>query len=101
MAKIVSRARQVRLNYQAKLGRTVTIQEVAEQTGLDRKAIARLEQGRTERYDADVLKKLCAFYGVGVGDLLEYRPEDRRVPGLAQPEKPNQDRAAAVAAGAL
>ncbi len=80
MTKIVSRARQVRLNYQAKIGREVTIQEVAEKTGLDRKAIARLESNRTERYDADVLRKLCAFYGVGIGDLLEFKEEDRRKP---------------------
>ncbi len=83
MGKIVSRARQVRLNHQAKLGREVTIQEVADKTGLDRKAIARLENNRTERYDADVLAKLCAFYGVNVSELLDYTNENRRVPNLA------------------
>jgi DNA-binding Xre family transcriptional regulator len=84
VGKIVSKAQQVRLNYQAKLGRPVTVQEVAEQTGLDRKAIARLENNKTERYDGDVLAKLCAFYGVQVGDLINYTEvESRRGPNLA------------------
>jgi hypothetical protein len=30
--------------------------------------------GGTERFDGDMIAKLCAFYGVGVGDLLEYDP---------------------------
>ncbi len=83
MAKIVSKARQVRLNYQAKLGRVVTLDEVADATGITRAALSRIERNKTERIDFDTLKKLCAFYGVGVGDILEFRPEDKRMPALA------------------
>ena len=82
MARIVSKAFQLRLDYQKKLGRTVPLSEVSRETGLARNAISRLEENKTERYDADVLTKLCQFYGVEVGDILEFRPEDRRVPEL-------------------
>lgn len=75
MAKIVSKALQLRLDHQAKLGRKVTQFEVAEQAGIERKALARLERGDTKRYDEEILYKLCAYYGVGVGDILEYDPD--------------------------
>ncbi len=88
MGRIISQARQLRLNYQAKVGRLITIQEVAGATGLDRKAIARLEENKTERYDGDVLAKLCAYYGVDVEDILEYVPENKRTPSLAAAFQP-------------
>ncbi len=82
MAKIVSKARQLRLNYQAKLGRPVTVEEVAAATGITRAALSRIERNKTERIDFDTLKKLCQFYGVGVGEVLEVKLEDKRKPGL-------------------
>ncbi len=30
--------------------------------------------GKTNRYDADILVKTCAFLGIQVGDLLVYKP---------------------------
>jgi DNA-binding Xre family transcriptional regulator len=72
VAKIVSKAFQLRKQFELKEGRRVGISEVAERAGIDRKALTRLEAGHTERYDGEVLEKLCAFYGVGVGDILEY-----------------------------
>ncbi|MBK8200257.1 MAG: helix-turn-helix transcriptional regulator [Acidobacteria bacterium] len=75
MAKIVSKALQLRLEHQAKLGRKITQIEVAEQAGIERKALARLERGSTKRFDEEILYKLCVYYGVGVGDILEYDPD--------------------------
>ncbi len=86
MARVVSKARQLRLEYQVKLGRTVTIEEVAEATGIARAALNRIELNQTERIDFETIQKLCTFYGVPVGDLLTMEPEtqrDIRVPGLA------------------
>jgi putative transcriptional regulator len=83
MAKVVSKARQLRLNLSAKLGRPVTIEEVAEATGIARPALNRIELNQTERIDFDTITKLCTFYGVGVGELLELRTEDRIIPALA------------------
>ena len=83
MARIKSKAFQLRLDYQSREGRKVPLVEVAEKAGIERKALARLERGETERFDGEILQKLCAFYGVGVGDILEYDPNGRQSPNLA------------------
>lgn len=75
MAKIVSKARQLRFQLQLKEGRNIPLVEVAERAGVDRRALTRLEQGKTERFDGDVLERLCAFYGVGIGEIIEYIDE--------------------------
>lgn len=74
MAKIFTKARRLRLELQLKLGRPIPLQEVADATGIERAALNRIELGQTTRIDFDTLTKLCAFYGVGVGDILEYDP---------------------------
>jgi DNA-binding Xre family transcriptional regulator len=74
VAKIVSKALQARLQYQLKMGRKVPLSEVAERAGVDRGALTRLEQGNTERFDGDMMAKLCKFYEVGLEALLEYDP---------------------------
>lgn len=91
MGKIVSKARQTRLNYAARIGRTVTVEEVAEAAGVDRGALTRLEQGKTRRYDGELLEKVCAFYGIGVGDILEIvgdGSQKNRAPQLTQRRLP-------------
>lgn len=72
LGKIVSKARQVRLDYQQQQGRTVTIQEVAEAIGITRAALSNIEHGKTKQVEYETLRKLCEFYGVPVGDLLMY-----------------------------
>jgi DNA-binding Xre family transcriptional regulator len=72
--KVLSKARRVRLAYATKLGRSVPLSEVAEKAKVDRMSLTRLERGETERFDGEMLAKLCHFYGVEVGDLLEYDP---------------------------
>ena len=88
--KIISNARQLRLNYQAREGRDFTVSEIAERAGVDRNALRRLEKGVTQRYDDELLAKLCAFYGVQPGDILTYveaaaSDDDRRWRGLVLP----------------
>lgn len=83
--RVVSRARQVRLNHQARLGRLVSIEEVARVTKIDRAALTRLELGQTYRFDGHMLAKLCAYYQVGVGEILEFSPEETeetQAPGM-------------------
>ena len=75
MAKIVSKARQLRLQLQLKEERTIPLVEVAERAGIDRRALTRLEQGKTERFDGEVLERLCAFYSVSIGEIIEYVDE--------------------------
>jgi DNA-binding Xre family transcriptional regulator len=72
MAKIVTKARQLRLNLGAQRGMAVTLQEVADAANIERAALNRIELGKTRGIDFETLEKLCAYYGVGVGDILEY-----------------------------
>ena len=74
MPKIVSKAFQLRKQLELKEGRRVPLSEVAERAGVNRQALTRLEAGDTERYDGEVLSKLCVFYGVKIEDLLEFDP---------------------------
>lgn len=74
MGKVVSKAFDLRKDFEKKLGRTVTLSEVSEKTGITRLALRRLERGETRGIDFDVLEKLCAFYGVAISDILEYDP---------------------------
>jgi putative transcriptional regulator len=86
MPKVRSKAYQARLNYQARVGRRVSLRDVEEATGITQAALSRIESGKTERIDFDTLAKLCTFYGVGVGELLEYDPNGIKTPGFeAQP----------------
>lgn len=89
MARIVSRVRKLRMDYQAKLGRPVEQKEVAEAVGMHENTLSRIEQGKITRVDFDTLIKLCGFYSkvlerpIGVGDVLEYDPNNRRAVELA------------------
>jgi putative transcriptional regulator len=82
MPKIITKARRLRLERQLKENRAITLQEVADATGLERAALNRIELGNTTRIDFETLMKLCAFYGVGVGEILEYDPNELK-PGHA------------------
>jgi DNA-binding Xre family transcriptional regulator len=82
--KINSKARQLRFRYQAELGRKVSVQEVADALGVSRERLTQIELGTMKEIDNDTLAKLCAFYKVGVGDVLEYDP-NIRTPSHAEP----------------
>jgi transcriptional regulator with XRE-family HTH domain len=81
MGRIISKARQLRLNLQAKLGRDVTIEEVAEEIGVDRRALMRIELGRARLYDAEVMGRLGDYYhaaGIDTSDLLRYDSNNKK-----------------------
>ncbi|RRR74006.1 MAG: XRE family transcriptional regulator [Candidatus Viridilinea halotolerans] len=80
MARIVGRFQKARLDYQSRIGRPVTIEEIAQTIGITRQSMSDIENGRSlPRYGT--LAKLCQLYGVEPGDLLDY--EDRRTLHLA------------------
>lgn len=84
MAKIVSKVRQLRLDYAAKIGRPVEQKEVADAIEVTEATLSRVERGKLTRIDFETLIKLCGFYTkalerpVQVGDILEYDPNNRR-----------------------
>lgn len=83
MARIINRVRQLRLDYSQKIGRAVDQKEVAEETGVHKNTLSRIEQGKVVGIDFDTLIKLCSFYSrvlereIGVGDLLEYSSNNK------------------------
>jgi DNA-binding XRE family transcriptional regulator len=74
MKPFVNKIRQARLNHQARLGRIVTITEVAQDIGVSRQALAQFENGRTTP-SLDTAFKLCDYYGIPLSELIEYEPE--------------------------
>lgn len=52
----------------------IKMAEVARGAGLAKGTVAGLYYDRTRMVDYRVLDKLCAYLGVGVGDLLVYVP---------------------------
>lgn len=80
MAKIITRVRQLRMDYAQRIGRPVTVEEVADRVGISRAQLSKIENGRTERIDFDTLAGLCSFYSEVLGrsvttnDVLEFDP---------------------------
>jgi putative transcriptional regulator len=83
MPKIVTKVRRLRLERQLRENRPITLQEVAAASGIERAALNKIELGKTSRIDFDTLTRLCAYYGVGVGDILEYDPNARTPSSIA------------------
>lgn len=53
----------------------LTQQQIAEACGLSLSTVNGLTSGRSTRVDFDTLDKLCGFFDVEPGDLLERVPE--------------------------
>lgn len=89
MAKVVSHIRQLRRQLAAQENRDVTIQEMAERTGMTRVRMTNLELGKFDRVANDEITELCKVYSaalgrpIGIADLFEYDPNSMRAPELA------------------
>lgn len=59
-------------------GRPIEIIEVAKATGLHRETVASLLQGKTNRFDGDVLDKVCKFFGLPAGPVpfIVFEPDE-------------------------
>ena len=58
------------LEFQEK--RRVTIQEIADATGVNRMTLSKMLNQHGALIRTDVLDRLCAYFGCQVGDLAEY-----------------------------
>ncbi len=88
MSKVVSYARQLRFELQAKLGREVTMDEVAEAVGIDRRALMQIELNRSMRLNREVYEGLAKYYEAhgldGTRVLVWESVQKNRTPRLAQ-----------------
>ena len=55
-----------------KENRRISIEVVAKATGVDRRAISSLRSGETTRFDADVLARLCMYFGIEDGAAVPF-----------------------------
>ena len=78
---IYSKVRELRFRKEEEVGSKLTYEVMQKDIGLNPNTLSRL-LGREpiKRIDGDTMDALCAYFGVGVGDLLEY------VPGAATAE---------------
>lgn len=77
--KVLVKARQIRLDHQAKVGRIVTLSEAAAGIGMEVAALSRIENAKTSGVDFSTLARICSYYGVQVCDILEYTEDDSRI----------------------
>lgn len=62
--------------------RKLKIVDVARATGLHRNMITLLYNETAARVELDAMSKLCAYFGVSVGELFEYVPDASSKPTL-------------------
>jgi DNA-binding Xre family transcriptional regulator len=72
---IYSKVRELRFRKEEEIGSKLTYEVMQRDIGLNPNTLSRL-LGREpiKRIDGDTLAALCRYFGVGVGDLLEYVP---------------------------
>lgn len=61
-------------DFSFKAGRRVTLDEVAQTTGISAATLSKLSSPRPYNATMDTLDKLCEFFGCSLGDLAEYVP---------------------------
>ena len=56
--------------------RRMSIMDLQRQTGIPYTSLHALYHGGAKRVDLKTLDRICRALGVGVGDILEYRPDE-------------------------
>lgn len=73
---IRSKVRRLRFEKEERDGVKLTYEKLTEETGLSSNTLAALLKSEPiKRLDGDTLSALCAYFGVGVGEVIEYVPE--------------------------
>lgn len=58
--------------------RNISLAEVAEATGISRRALYAWENNSVNRFDTKVIDGLCRYFDVTMSDLLEYIPPGKK-----------------------
>lgn len=61
---------------QEKENRFIPLAEVASNTKVSRKTLYKWEKNIVDRFDAEVVEKLCNYFGVDLSGLLELVPPE-------------------------
>jgi putative transcriptional regulator len=57
-------------------GQRVTLESIAEQTGIHRATLSKIASQRAYNTTTDNLEKLCRFFGCTWAEIAEYVPDD-------------------------
>jgi putative transcriptional regulator len=60
---------------QFKQSRRITIQEVAEATGVNRMTLSKILNHKGHSTGTDTLDRLCSYFGCRIEDLVEHIPD--------------------------
>jgi putative transcriptional regulator len=55
--------------------RQITMQEVSQQTGVNRMTLSKLSNHKGHNTSSDVINKLCNYFGCKIEDLIEHIPD--------------------------
>lgn len=61
---------------QFKEQRRITLEEVAQATGIHRTTLSKLSNQIGYNTTTDVLDKLCAYFGVEIGEVVNHVPDE-------------------------
>ncbi|RVT53332.1 helix-turn-helix domain-containing protein [Rubrivivax albus] len=61
---------------QFKQSRRITIQEVAESTGVNRMTLSKILNHKGHSTGTDTLDRLCTYFGCRIEDLVEHVPDE-------------------------
>jgi DNA-binding Xre family transcriptional regulator len=59
-----------------KEGRVITLNEIAAATGIHRATLSKIANERGYNTGTDNIDRLCAHFGCGVSDVIEYLPNN-------------------------
>jgi len=57
-------------------GRRVTYRQISEATGISTNSITKIATNQFEMIGRSTMERLCAYFQVGLGELLEYVPDE-------------------------
>jgi len=59
-----------------KLGRRVSLREIAQETGIHLSTLSRIANQKATNTTIGNLEKICLFFGCKIEELVEFLPED-------------------------
>lgn len=57
-------------------GRKINLDELSRLSGVNKSTLSRISSVRGYNTTTDNIDKLCRFFGCGVGDIMEYVPDE-------------------------
>ncbi|MGI4790373.1 MAG: helix-turn-helix domain-containing protein [Janthinobacterium lividum] len=75
---VVSRMPRLKLGKEEREKRKLTYRVIASEAGISSGVVTRLMNGVPDRIDTEIVDTLCRYFGCGIGDLLEYVPDETK-----------------------